>query len=116
MKKLLLIFILFAVNQVGSAQVNDYFNFDDILKFDTTDITAEALVDSTSNSESVAVKICANRDGLVISAEIVEAQTNTTSKRLKELAIESAKKHKFTPDPLAPEKQCGVLTFDFKVK
>ena len=115
MKKLLPIFILFSVSQMGLAQEIGIFNIEDLLKFDTIN-SPKILTDTTSSSGVVAVKVCVNREGSVISAEILEEQTSTTSQRLKDLAIENAKKYKFTAKSSAPDVQCGTVTYDFKVK
>ena len=70
--------------------------------------------DNSQAQGTVVVKVCVDRSGNVTSAKLTQAGTTATSNRLKNLAISSAKKWKFSPGQV--DKQCGTITYNFKAQ
>lgn len=62
----------------------------------------------------VVVRVCVNTNGKVINAEFKQAGSNTSDKCLRDTAIGNAKKWGFSKG--IAEKQCGTITYDFKIK
>ena len=60
----------------------------------------------------VVVAIYVDRDGNVVRAEIAKG-TDVTNKEMHNMALEAARRSKFTPDPTAPEEQKGTITYTF---
>jgi len=79
-------------------------------------ISAPKITDNSQDAGVVLVKVCVDRNGDVIQAEIRQTKTTTTSSRLKKIALEGARSYKFKKDLSAPKKQCGTITVDFKMK
>jgi len=79
-------------------------------------ISAPKITDNSQDAGVVVVKVCVDRNGDVIQAEIRQTVTTTTSSRLKKIALEGARSYKFKKDLSAPKKQCGTITVDFKMK
>lgn len=78
-------------------------------------VTASPKVTDRSQDQGVVVvRVCVNRDGSVLSAEFTQKGSTATSARLKQLAVTNAKKWKFSPGSV--DKQCGTITYNFKVK
>ena len=69
--------------------------------------------DNSQDQGKVAVKACIDSNGNVISAEFTQAGSTATSSRLKQLAVDSAKRWKFAPGNV--DKQCGTITFNFRL-
>ncbi len=72
--------------------------------------------DASQDIGRVVIKIWVDRSGKVKDARFESTGSNTSSSRLKNLAITAAKKAKFNADVNAPEVQTGTLTFNFKVQ
>jgi TonB family protein len=69
----------------------------------------------TSNDQGdVVVEIFVDRDGNVISARAGVKGTSTNDAHLWEVAKDAAMRSKFDPDPDAPEKQRGTITYKFR--
>lgn len=62
------------------------------------------------------IKICVDPSGSVISAEFTQRGSSITSDAAIQEAVTNAKKWKFDSNPLAPDQQCGTVTYQFRVK
>ncbi len=60
----------------------------------------------------VVVAVVVNRQGRVIKAEIVDAESNKDD-TLREVAADAALKSEFNADEKAPERQSGTITYNF---
>lgn len=75
------------------------------------------ITDKSQATGKVVVKVCVNAAGKVISATKTQAGTTATSQTLIKKAVEGAKKYTFSPASATDQdKQCGTITFNFKVK
>jgi len=72
------------------------------------------ITDSSQETGKVVVYVCVDEDGKVISAKFTQKGSTSTSSRLKSLAVANAKKYTFSKGSV--DKQCGTITYDFKVK
>ncbi|HQU58513.1 MAG: hypothetical protein KDD02_24035 [Phaeodactylibacter sp.] len=74
--------------------------------------------DNSSETGTVVVRVCIDKNGNVVEAKFSQKGEKTsstvTSGRLVNLAVESAKKWKFSPGEV--DKQCGWIIFNFKAK
>ncbi|MBI5915505.1 MAG: hypothetical protein HY842_09020 [Bacteroidetes bacterium] len=70
--------------------------------------------DDSQETGTVAVYVCVDKNGRVISAEYTQKGSSSPSEKLKRIAIDNAKKYKF--DAGGVDKQCGTITYTFKVK
>jgi TonB family protein len=70
--------------------------------------------DNSQDQGIVVVKVCVDRAGNVTSSEFTQRGSTATSSRLKNLAIESAKRWKFKAGNV--DKQCGTITYNFKAQ
>jgi TonB family protein len=62
------------------------------------------------------IRICVDQNGNVVSAKFTQKGSSITSDAAIKEAIANAKKWKFDSNPMAPDKQCGTVTYQFKVK
>ena len=60
----------------------------------------------------IAVAVVVNRQGRVIKAEVVDAESNKDDS-LREVAVDAALKSEFNVDEKAPERQTGTITYNF---
>jgi outer membrane biosynthesis protein TonB len=74
------------------------------------------IVDNSSETGKVVVKIIVDRNGRVVKAEPGQKGTNTTSSVLWEKAKQGALEARFSPKPDGPEEQYGTMTIIFKFK
>jgi TonB family protein len=65
----------------------------------------------TNSSGKVVVKVCVDNNGKVTSAEATLQGTTATNPTLKQIAVNGAKKWKFSPSAVG--KQCGTITYTF---
>ncbi len=72
------------------------------------------LTDTSQETGRVVVKVCVDNRGRVVSAKFTQRGSTTSSSRLIRLAEANAKRYKFKSADV--EKQCGTITYDFKVK
>ena len=72
------------------------------------------LTDTSQKTGRVVLKVCVNSSGKVISAKYTQRGSTTNDARLRSIAQKNAMKWKFSKG--AMEKQCGTITYDFKVK
>ncbi|NJC25013.1 cell envelope integrity protein TolA [Neolewinella antarctica] len=64
----------------------------------------------------VVVDVCVGPDGKILSANYTQSGSTTTDPNLVSAAQRNALQWKFQPNPSAPERQCGKITYDFKVQ
>ena len=60
----------------------------------------------------IVVAVVVNRQGRVIKAEVVDAESNKDDS-LREVAVDAALKPEFNVDEKAPERQTGTITYNF---
>lgn len=78
-------------------------------------VTASPRVTDRSQDQGiVVVRVCVDRSGNVVSADFTQRGSTATSARLKELAVKNAKEWTFSSGQV--DKQCGTITYNFKVK
>lgn len=65
---------------------------------------------------TVVVSVCVDQSGKVVSATYTQDGSTTSNGGLVSISIASAKKFQFQPNPNAPDKQCGTITFRFMPK
>lgn len=70
--------------------------------------------DDSQETGTVAVYVCVGKNGNVISAEYTQKGSSSPSEKLKRIAIENAKRYKFKVGSV--DKQCGTITYTFRVK
>jgi len=70
--------------------------------------------DNSQETGTVAVYVCVDKNGRVTSAEYTQKGSSSASSKLKEIAIENARKYKFEAGGV--DKQCGTITYTFRVK
>ncbi len=71
--------------------------------------------DLTQEEGKIVVKLCVNRDGRVIDTDYVPKGSTISNQDLIDLAERMAFKYRFDKDYSAPKKQCGQLSFIFKL-
>ena len=69
--------------------------------------------DNSQDQGIVVVEACIDSGGNIISAKFTQAGSTATSSRLKQLAVDSAKRWKFAPGNI--DKQCGKIIFNFRL-
>jgi TolA protein len=72
------------------------------------------ITDNSQETGRVVVKVCADKDGKVTEATYTQSGSTTTSSRLKSLAVNKAKEFRFEASEV--DRQCGTITFDFKLQ
>ncbi len=70
--------------------------------------------DRSQETGVVVIKVCVDNKGSVISAKFTQFGSTSTNIELKKIAEKNAKKWKFKEGGI--DKQCGTITYDFKVK
>ncbi len=70
--------------------------------------------DDSQETGTVAVYVCVDKNGSVTSADYTQKGSSSPSSKLKAIAIANAKKYKFAAG--GPDKQCGTITYTFRVK
>ena len=60
----------------------------------------------------IVVAVVVNRQGRVVKAEVVDAESNKDDS-LREVAVDAALKSEFNVDEKAPERQTGTITYNF---
>lgn len=70
--------------------------------------------DTSSRTGTVAVDLCVNRKGKVVSATYAPKGSNTKDEHLIQLALENARKYRF--ERSKQRKQCGTITYKFALK
>ena len=77
-------------------------------------LSSPKIEDRSQKTGRVVVKVCVNSTGSVTEARYTQKGSTTNDGDLQRLAINAAKKFKFSKGTL--DKQCGTITIDFKVK
>lgn len=72
------------------------------------------ITDTSQFTGKVVMRVCVNERGKVISAKFTQDDSTTTNARLIKLAEANAKKWSFNSGDL--DKQCGTISYEFKVK
>lgn len=72
------------------------------------------ITDQSQATGRVVVKVCVDAQGNVTSAKFTQGGSTTSNAQLRRIAEANAKRWKFKPGEL--DKQCGTITYDFKVK
>lgn len=75
---------------------------------------APRIEDRSQKTGRVVVRVCVNSEGEVISAEYTQAGSTTTDSDLREIAVNNARRFRFTGS--AVDRQCGTISIDFRVK
>lgn len=70
--------------------------------------------DNSQKTGTVVVRVCVDRNGEVISADYTQKGSTTADSELRQIAINSSKKFRFSKGSI--DKQCGTITIDFKVR
>lgn len=70
--------------------------------------------ENSQASGTVVLNVCVDSNGNVISATYTQRGSTTGNSQLKSAAIRNAKSWKFSKG--GPDKQCGTITYKFKVK
>lgn len=76
--------------------------------------SAPRITDNSQQQGTVVVKVCVNGSGTVTSAEFTQLGSTISDSRLKNLAVANAKRWKFSPGSV--DKQCGTITYRFRVQ
>lgn len=79
-------------------------------------LNSPVVKESSQRPGRVVVDVCVGPDGSILSAVYTQAGSTTNDPNLHSAAINNAKKWRFRADPAAPERQCGKITYDFKVQ
>lgn len=77
-------------------------------------VSAPPVTGRTQDAGTVVVKICVDSNGKVVSADYTQSGSVGATPQLKQLALANAKKYKFSAGTL--DKQCGRITYKFKVQ
>ncbi len=72
------------------------------------------ITDKSQATGKIVVKVCVDGNGRVLTAKFTQSGSTSSDARLKQIAIANAKRWKFKSGEL--DKQCGTITYDFKVK
>lgn len=70
--------------------------------------------ENSQKSGKVVLKVCVDGTGKVVSAEYTQRGSTTSDSQLKAAAIRNAKKWRFNKGAI--DKQCGTITYNFKVR
>lgn len=76
--------------------------------------SAPKITDNSQQQGTVVVKVCVNSSGDVVSAEFTQLGSTISDSRLKNLAVSNAQRWKFSPGSV--DKQCGTITYRFRVQ
>ena len=105
-------------NQGDPSSVKPTYNFNDSGTV-SGGLRSRRIIDTPKvvyNSQSqgtIAIKVCVNGDGKVVSANYTQRGSTTGNLSLKKIAIQNAKKWLFAKSNL--NKQCGTITYRFKI-
>ncbi len=72
------------------------------------------VTDNSQKQGTVVLEVCVNGDGSVISAKYTQRGSSTTDSQLISVAEANAKRWRFTAG--GPDKQCGTITYNFKLQ
>ena len=77
-------------------------------------VSSPILKDDSNNRGSVVVAICLDKDGNVTEAKFQLQGSTITSGKLRDLAVSNARQWRFKPGN--EDRQCGIITYSFKVQ
>jgi outer membrane biosynthesis protein TonB len=77
-------------------------------------VSSPTLKDDSNNRGSVVIAICLDKDGNVTEAKFQLQGSTITSGKLRDLAVSNARQWRFKPG--IEERQCGIITYTFKVQ
>ena len=77
-------------------------------------VSSPILKDDSNNRGSVVIAICLDRDGNVTEAKFQLQGSTITSGKLRDLAVSNARQWRFKPGN--EDRQCGIITYSFKVQ
>lgn len=70
--------------------------------------------DNSQKTGKVSVQVCVDSNGDVSSADYTQKGSDTADGQLRQIAVDAARKFKFAKSDF--DKQCGTITFTFRVK
>lgn len=76
--------------------------------------SAPRIEDNSQQTGTVVIRVCVDKDGSVVEAEFTQKGSTISSGRLKDVAVANAKRWKFSKGDV--DKQCGTITYQFKVQ
>lgn len=76
--------------------------------------SAPKIEDNSQQEGTVVVRVCVDSDGKVSEAEFTQKGSTISTGRLKDVAIANAKRWRFSKGDV--DKQCGTITYRFKVQ
>lgn len=77
-------------------------------------LSAPRITDNSSLEGTVVIAVCVDANGSVVSADYTQKGSTTSNSTLVNLAVNNAKKWKFSAGEV--DKQCGTVTYRFKVQ
>ncbi len=77
-------------------------------------VSAPRISDNSSLEGTVVIRVCVDASGSVVSADFTQGGSTTSNSTLVNLAINNAKKWKFSAGEV--DSQCGTVTYRFKVQ
>jgi outer membrane biosynthesis protein TonB len=77
-------------------------------------VSAPRITDNSSLEGTVVIAVCVDANGSVVSADFTQKNSTTSNSTLVNLAVNNAKKWKFSAGEV--DKQCGTVTYRFKVQ
>ncbi len=77
-------------------------------------MSAPRITDNSSLEGTVVIAVCVDANGSVVSADFTQKGSTTSNSTLVNLAVNNAKKWKFSAGDV--DKQCGTVTYRFKVQ
>jgi TonB family protein len=77
-------------------------------------VSAPRITDNSSLEGTVVIRVCVDANGSVMSADYTQQGSTTSNSTLVNLAVNNAKKWKFSAGEV--DKQCGTVTYRFKVQ
>ncbi len=76
--------------------------------------SAPKIEDNSQQEGTVVVRVCVDQNGSVVEAEFTQRGSSISDARLKNIAVANAKRWKFSKGDA--DKQCGTITYKFKVQ
>ncbi len=77
-------------------------------------LASPAVQENSQVQGAVVVELCVGADGSVVSANFTQRGSTTTDSRLVNAAVNNAKRWRFSAGTV--DKQCGTITYNFKVQ
>lgn len=77
-------------------------------------LAAPSVQENSQKQGTVVVEVCVGSDGNIVSANYTQRGSTTTDSQLVNAAVQNAKRWKFSKGEV--DKQCGTITYNFKVQ